>query len=275
MAKDQAVISLILSIMLTILDITTDIMSNNSPYLRNENPPNLYAVVSIPIIILRKSQMKPKQQVGLGVFLCLSVIMTLIAIIRISGYRFHGIGITGEIDTTWAFFWLYLEACVAVIMSSITAFRSLFVHGSSKTVDRNKNQNPIDAIRERISRRPARCGWDEVGEEPRISNVNTAHTGIETFIYHKEPLTEQNPPMRSKLYSWDEEEDSRKGMRPNNIERIDQIYVNHRVEIHSDRVKISTFYAPPSQHSDLTFAPQVSLSDRDKISINATSMSFT
>lgn len=183
--------------------------------------------------------MKPRQQLGLGIFLCLSVIMTVIAIIRMSGYRFHGIGISGSIDSTWAFFWLYLEACVAVIMASITAFRSLFIHGSSKAIDQNKNQNPIEEIRERISRRAARCGWHEVNEQPRISNVNTAHTGIETFIYHKDPLTETNAPMRSKLYSWDEEEDSRKGMRPKNIERNDQIYVNHRVEIHSDRVRIS------------------------------------
>lgn len=221
--------------------------------------------------------MKPKQQLGLGIFLCLSVIMTIIAIIRISGYRFHGVGIRGSVDSTWAFFWLYLEACVAVIMSSITAFRSLFIHGSSKTIDRNENQNPIDAIRERISRRAARCGWDEVDGEPRISNVNTAHTGIETIIYHEEPLTETNaPPIRPKLYLWDEEEDLRKEMRPDNIERTDQIYVNHRVEIHSDRVRISTHYAHHcQQHSDLTLGPQVSLSDRNKISTNAANMSFT
>lgn len=221
--------------------------------------------------------MKPKQQLGLSIFLCLSVIMTIIAIIRISGYRFHGVGIRGPLDSTWAFFWLYLEACVAVIMSSITSFRSLFIHGSSKTIVLNENQNPMDAIRERISRRAARYGWDEVDEEPRISNVNTAHTGIETIIYHKEPSPETTaPPIRSKLYSWDEDEDSGKGMKPEKIERTDQIYVNHRVEIHSDRVRISTHYAHHSQqHSDLTVGPQVSLSDRDKISINAANMSFT
>lgn len=156
-----------------------------------------------------------------------------------SGYRINGIGLDGSIDSTWAFFWLYLEACVAVIMASITAFRSLFIHGCSKTMDRNKNQNPTDTIRERISRRTDRCGWDEVSGEPRISNINTTETGIETFIYHEDPSTKTNPPMPSKLYSWNHEEDSRKGIRPKKIERIDQIYVNHRVEIHSDRVRIS------------------------------------
>lgn len=38
MTKDQQIISLILSIMLTTLDIATDTMSNNSPYLRDGNP---------------------------------------------------------------------------------------------------------------------------------------------------------------------------------------------------------------------------------------------
>ncbi len=190
--------------------------------------------------------MKPRQQLGLGIFLCLSVMMTVIAIIRISGYRFNGIGLSGSIDPTWAFFWLYLEACVAVIMASATAFRSLFIRGCPKTIDRNKNQNPIDAIRQQISRRAARSGWDEVSDEPRVSNINTAHAGLETIIYHEDPSMETNPPMRSKLYSWDDEEDSREGMRPKKIERIDQIYVNHRVEIHSDRVRISCTIAFPS-----------------------------
>lgn len=238
MAKDQEVVSLILSIMLTILDIATDTMSKLLTSLKRWESAYCLAVVSIPIVILRKSQMKPRQQLGLGIFLCLSVIMTVIAIVRIGGYRIDGIGLGGKIDSTWALFWLYLEACVAVIMASITAFRSLFIHGSSKTIDRNKNQNPIDAIRERISRRAVRCGWDEVNDEPRISNMNTTHNGIETIIYHEDPSPETNPPMRSKLYSWDDEEDSRKGMRPKKIER-NQIYVNHRVEIHSDRVRIS------------------------------------
>lgn len=38
MAKDEAITSLILSILLTILDIATDTMSNTSPYLRDGNP---------------------------------------------------------------------------------------------------------------------------------------------------------------------------------------------------------------------------------------------
>lgn len=180
--------------------------------------------------------------------------MTVIAIIRMSGFRFKGLGLSGSIDTTWAFFWLYLEACIAVIMASITAFRTLFIRGSSKTIDRNKSQNPIDAIRQQISRRAVRSAWDEVSDEPRVSNIDTAHNGIETIIYHEGPSTGAGPPVRSKLYSWDDEEDSRKGMRPDKIERIDQIYVNHRVEIHSDRVRISCSISFPQQTScHLTF----------------------
>lgn len=212
--------------------------------------------------------MKPRQQLGLGIFLCLSVTMTVIAIIRIGGYRFKGIGLGGSIDSTWAFFWLYLEACVAVIMASITAFRSLFIRGSSKIIDRNKNEDPIKAIREQVSHRAVRSGWDEISDEPHISNINTAHTRIKTIIYHEDPRTESKPPMRSKLYSRDYEEDSQTGMRPKKIERIDQIYVNHRMEIHSDRVRISCTEASPSETScHLTLNLQVSLNDIDRISL--------
>lgn len=142
--------------------------------------------------------MKPRQKLGLGIFLCLSVMMMMIAIIRISGYRYNGIGLSGSIDTTWAFFCLYLEACVAVIMASITAFRSLFIRGGSRTIERNKTQNPIHAIRQQISRRAVRPGWDEVSDEPRVSNIDTAtahNNGIETIIYHEDPSsTETTPP---------------------------------------------------------------------------------
>ena len=48
--------------------------------------------------------------------------MILIAIIRISGLR------TGNsIDVAWEIFWQFMEACIAVLMVSLTAFRSLFV----------------------------------------------------------------------------------------------------------------------------------------------------
>ena len=54
--------------------------------------------------------------------------MIVIAFVRISGYRAHG-----SHGYTWQAFWMEFEACVAVIMVSLTAFRSLFVTAESKS----------------------------------------------------------------------------------------------------------------------------------------------
>lgn len=78
--------------------------------------------MSIPVIILHKSQLKRSTKIGLGAFLCLSVFMVMCSIIRIAGYTWHG-----KTDITWTFLWQHLEASVAVSMASITIFRSVFV----------------------------------------------------------------------------------------------------------------------------------------------------
>ena len=49
--------------------------------------------------------------------------MIITSIIKISA----GNIIHGQIDTTWAIFWLQAEAAVAVMVVSISAFRALFV----------------------------------------------------------------------------------------------------------------------------------------------------
>lgn len=73
----------------TVLDITTDIMSNQSLLylLIQKHQLNLVTVVAIPILILKKSHMKALDKLGVGVFLCLSVVTAVIAIILISVYH--------------------------------------------------------------------------------------------------------------------------------------------------------------------------------------------
>ena len=48
--------------------------------------------------------------------------MIIIAIIRVSGIYYHG-----KFDNAWLFLWQQVEACTAVTMLSLTAFRSVFV----------------------------------------------------------------------------------------------------------------------------------------------------
>ena len=61
--------------------------------------------------------------VPLGLSLCLSIVKIIICIVKLSGFRAS----TNTMDMTWEMFWHFIETCIAVIMVSSTAFRSLFV----------------------------------------------------------------------------------------------------------------------------------------------------
>ncbi|KAF7512478.1 hypothetical protein GJ744_001413 [Endocarpon pusillum] len=87
-------------------------------------------VVSIPIIILRRSQMRLLAKLGLGTFLCLSVFMLACSILRAAGPSYHG-----TLDYPWEVFWLHSEACIGIIMGSVTAYRSTLV-GSNNVADK-------------------------------------------------------------------------------------------------------------------------------------------
>lgn len=53
--------------------------------------------------------------------------MAICAIIRIAGFHYKGVE-----DDTWEFFWQQIEGAVAIMMASITAFRTLFVKQTSQ-----------------------------------------------------------------------------------------------------------------------------------------------
>ena len=76
----------------------------------------------IPIYLIWRLRAKARQKLELATFLCLSIFMILLAIVRIGGLRYHN-----KIDLSWNHFWWHLESCTAVTMLSATAFRSLFI----------------------------------------------------------------------------------------------------------------------------------------------------
>lgn len=85
--------------------------------------PSLYIVVSIPLIILRRAKIRTRQKLALSFFLCLSTVMAVFAIIRISR-----ISDPRGINMIWQVLWQALEGCIALLMASVTAFRSIFVY---------------------------------------------------------------------------------------------------------------------------------------------------
>jgi hypothetical protein len=66
-------------------------------------------------------------KLGFGVFLCLSLFMLCCSIIRAGGTYYYD-----ELyqDTPWLVFWLHAEACIGVLMASITVYQSVLANSS-------------------------------------------------------------------------------------------------------------------------------------------------
>ena len=96
-------------------------------------------MISIPIILLWNVKINLRRKIGLGSLLCLSVFAIITNIIRASGHKLKN----GQDDVVWILFWLEMEACVAVIGNSMTAFRSLFSTSSSDARISPQQNTPV------------------------------------------------------------------------------------------------------------------------------------
>lgn len=137
-------------------------------------------IVVIPIYLVWSVRIKPYQKFIIGIFLSLNLFMTFTALVRRAGLKYHG-----TFDMVWLFTWHHIEACVAVIMISITAFRSIYV--SSQQVARARKQHanekpwyssPVAAIRRK--RALDRKDEEFVASLPTIPSATL--TGMRTFI---------------------------------------------------------------------------------------------
>lgn len=68
------------------------------------------------------------RKVGLGFLLCHSIFAIIANIIRAAGHKLKN----GQQDGLWIDLWVQLEACVAIVANSMTAFRSLSTAGHSR-----------------------------------------------------------------------------------------------------------------------------------------------
>ena len=85
-------------------------------------------IASIPICLLWQVRLRLQQKIGLGMTLCLSLVMVVIAFVRIAGMHLGG----DAMDIVWLAFWMQNECNIAVWMVSMTTFRSLFVTGEGE-----------------------------------------------------------------------------------------------------------------------------------------------
>ena len=153
--------ALALAICDIVLDIGTDLL-----------------IIAIPLRLLWSVRIKPRQKIVLGIFLSLNLFMAITASIRVSGLSFRD-----TFDEIWLYLWQQLEACIAVAMISLTAFRSVFVASESSRARREEAKRPwysstVAAIRRNKMQRRS----DEVATQGLPSIPSATLTGMRTFI---------------------------------------------------------------------------------------------
>lgn len=148
------------------------------------------------MIVLNKIQMELSRKIGLGAFLCLSVAMALIALVRIGGYR-----IKGQTDATWQVLWIHIEACITIIMGSATAFRTLFVGENSRNPLEKK---PSYSIWLRLLRKnkptDEKSDWEDANGRHLPTVPAATLSGLRTFI-HRHGRTRVG--MTSRRLNWE------------------------------------------------------------------------
>ena len=135
-------------------------------------------VVSIPVALLWKVRINVRQKIGLGVFLCLSLVMAVVSIIRIAGIKLAG----GTVDIVWLVFWQQQECSIAVAMVSVSAFRSLFVANASNNVS-PKHPKLSSYWRRRLLQKRSNFDRDNGSSGKELPQIPSATlTGMRTMI---------------------------------------------------------------------------------------------
>lgn len=141
--------------------------------------------------------MNPCKRLGLCVFLCLSMVMITIAITRSLGYLPQG----ALIKVTWQYLWLYLEASIAIIMASITAFSAFLLTKDYKAPkQKERDQRPPYPFSEGLLQKKAwrnRLEWEERDGEHLPHVPSATLTGMHTFIHQQGCSTEATETVQS------------------------------------------------------------------------------
>lgn len=127
----------------------------------------------------------------MGALLCLSICMIVAASIRVAGFHLDGDAIDMDLDMKWSHFWLYVEACIAVLTVSATTCRKIFAQscGSPNPAQNDHDRPNRPRARHWISRPfdPATIKYESNGGLPLIPQATL--TGMRTFIRADPPRT--------------------------------------------------------------------------------------
>lgn len=132
----------------------------------------------IPIYLLWHIQITLRQKIVLGAFFCLSIMMILTAVIRVMGIHSS----RDKDNHNWQIFWQVVEACIAVSMVSLSAFRSFFVAHESRLREPRRRPWYMSRIKFVEDLRKIRLGTesDDMKSLPHIPRAIL--TGMRTVI---------------------------------------------------------------------------------------------
>ncbi|KAL8778273.1 MAG: hypothetical protein Q9213_007493 [Squamulea squamosa] len=132
-------------------------------------------LISIPVALLWRVRISLRRKLILLFVLSLSVFTIIVSIIRIAGSRLPN----GSIDAAWTQFWLQVEAAVAVMIVSLTSYRSLFVKDKSTKKKSPRYNNNTTSYRKKLFSREKREEAEGV-EMPTLPDPTL--TGVRTVI---------------------------------------------------------------------------------------------
>lgn len=178
----------------TILDISTDLLCKLIyAYMQPLDILILWVLVLIiPIRLLWRIRINFRQKLVLGTTLCLSIVMVIIAIIRIVPLPMR----FSSAQFVWQMFWQQIEACTAVIMASFSAFRSAFVsHDLRVREARNRNRlwymDRRNLLKSVWRRRKIPSEGEQIYQLPEIPRATL--TGMRTFVNGGNIAVESHP----------------------------------------------------------------------------------
>lgn len=128
----------------------------------------------VPVLLLREAKIKRRQKILIGFFLSLSICMIIISLVQVSGARIH----KDVLDLQWLVFWNEVEATIATIMVSVTAFRQLLGIKSLKARE-EKDRLWYSYYRRLRFRKSSENEWN-TGQLPSIPGAKL--TGLRTLI---------------------------------------------------------------------------------------------
>lgn len=176
--------------------------------------------------------MRTRQKVAVGSFLCLSLIM-----IAIAGIRMKKVFGATSTNGVYKKFWLHIEASVALLMASLTAYRTFFNIQKGRKLHRKRMMNPLDSFR------GARVfGNREGGGKARLPEIpGGTMTGLDTFMGKGKYRSVDGAAGELGRGTRDEEAGSKLG-------KPEQVFLG-RMEFELDHMKGSNFITKPTGYS--------------------------